>query len=403
LELWGCKIFNGASEGDIEFGRVEFENGKIIQIESLPEGGIYQKLDGVIDARGCTVLPGFIECEGHLGLDGSPTSNAKMKTESTLDIFITCIKSAARFLEKGVTTVRDLGDKAYETVKFRDEVKAGAFKGPRILAAGMPIRATHGHFVGYEVDGADQARNAVRKAIHNGVDVVKLISSNSKIDKSRNDVGAPELLQDEMRIVCDIAHNFGKKVASHAHSKVAVYNSIMAGVDSVEHGTMLSEEIIDLMVAHKTWLVPTFAAYDIMAGDESLLEPRWRNFAKEVIAVKGPWFRKALDAGVKIAMGTDAGSPLNRHGNVARELSCMVQWGMTPKQALASCTSEAAELLGIEDEVGFLKEGYTADITVVKGDPTHDIQAVDNIFMVFQSGRMIVKDGKLLTDSFPAV
>lgn len=396
-KLWGCSVFNGAEDGFLPLACVEYAKGKIVAVTALAEGESYPGGEDVLDMRGYTVLPGLIECEGHLGLDGKPFCTARMASGSAVDSFVNCVKNAERFLSRGVTTVRDLGDKDCETLKLRDEIKNGNFRGPRIIGAGSPIKATHGHFVGYEVDGVDEARNAVRRVLHNGSDVVKVISSSSHVVKGQYEVGTPELLEDEMRIVCDIAHSCGKKVASHAHCSAAVKYSILAGVDTIEHGTALSDEIIEMMLERGTWLVPTFTAYDIMAKEgKGVIPDSQVAFAQRVLDVKYPWFKKAWAKGVKIACGTDAGSPLNQHGNIGRELSCMMEMGLSAAQALVTATSAAAQLLGMEDEIGSLKPGLIADMTVVVGNPLQDILAVEKVKMVFQGGKPVFADGKLL-------
>lgn len=396
-KLWGCSVFDGMENGFLPYACVELAEEKISRVEVLPENAVWDNGNESIDLRGCTVLPGLIECEGHLGLDGLPGSTVRMANGSAVDSFVNCVKSAERFLSRGVTTVRDLGDKACETLKLRDEVRAGKFKGPRIIGAGMPIKATHGHFVGYEVDGVDEARNAVRKVLHNGADLVKVISSSSKVLKHKFEVGTPELLIDEMKIVCDIAHSCGKKVASHAHCSEAVYNSIVAGVDTIEHGTALTDEIIEMMLERGVWLVPTFTAYDMMAKEgKGNIPDTMVAFAQRVLDVKYPWFKKAMKSGVKIACGTDAGSPMNLHGNIGRELRCMMEMGMSAAKALVTCTSAAAEVLDMADEIGSIKAGYLADAVVIEGNPLEDIEAIERVKMVFQNGKLVFADGRLM-------
>jgi len=396
-KLWGCKIFNGTKGGVIDFGAVEFEGDKIKKVEALPKDSVIPAGADIIDAAGMTALPGFFDCETHLVMDGNHGCVARMTAGSSALAMFNAVKNAESFLLKGVTTIRDLGDKSYETLLLRDMIKAGKSKGPTIYASGMPIRCTGGHFTGHMVDGVDEARKAVREVIHKGVDVVKVISSSSTLTRGQYEVGVLELMEDEMRAIAEYAHACCRPVASHAHSEAAIRNSLLAGADTIEHGTSMTAPNIELMLKKGAWLIPTFTPYVRMSRDTTGSTPdNFKRFTGRVMETKSEYFIKAFKAGVKIAMGTDAGAPMTPHGYVAGELGFMMEAGLTAEQALLAATSAAAALLGIEKEVGVLKEGYTADIAVVKGDPLQDIKTLDNVAMVFQNGRLVVKDGRLM-------
>ena len=397
--LWGCKIFTGAAEnGVIEFGYVEFSNGVITRVSALAPGSPAPVFsEEILDGRGLTALPGYIDCECHFVQDSGPSAFKRMMEGTLSEAMFTTMRNAERFLRMGFTTVRDMGDKNYETLLMRDKIRDKKAMGPRILATGKAIRVTKGHFAGYEIDGPYEARRAVREHLSHKSDWVKLIASSSSVISTQYEAGATQMLYDEMDAICTVARNYGVPVAAHAHSVETISNCLRAGVKTIEHCTSMTPEVVDLLLEKDAWAVTTFTPYAAMCVDESgLTSPMMKEYSQRVMEIKTKYFADAVKAGVNIAFGTDSGAPLTYHGNSAYEIENLVKYGMTMGQALAAMTSTAARLLGLDDRIGWLKEGYTADITVVNGDPYQKLSALEDTAYVFQGGELVCRDGCLL-------
>lgn len=361
-----------------------------------------------IDLGAATLLPGLIDCHVHLG--GDPTLSSGNYYEdvlkrSVIDDAVTAHVFARRTLEAGFTTVRNLGSGAYIDVALRNAIDAGRVPGPRILAATLPLGATGGHaddttgfspYIQFQgatgvADGVDAVRRQVRENVKRGADVIKFMAS-AGVLSAEESVGAPQYSQAEMDAIVDESHRWGRKVAAHAHGAEAIKMAIRAGVDSVEHSSLIDDEGLKLAKQRGTWLV-----FDVYNDDYILAEYARLGYPatmvekeKKVGRLQRESFRRAVRAGEKLAFGTDAG--VYPHGWNGKQFAKMVEWGMTPMQAIQSATTQAAELLGRADQVGAVKPGYYADLVAVGGDPLADVATLEHVGFVMKGGAVVRND-----------
>ena len=345
-----------------------------------------------IDGRGRTLTPGLIDCHVHLCFDGGADFAGESR-EMTTDAVATvrAVRNAARTLEYGVTTVRDLGGRGDSVIQVAVGVERGLIAGPRILAAGHALTITggHGHSVGFarEVDGPDALRRAVREEIRAGATAIKLVATGGVLTPGiTHDFTA--FTQEELDAAVDEAHSWGRVVGAHAIGPEGIIRAVRAGVDSIEHGSMLSAEGARLMKERGAFQVPTISAIRgiIDHADEVPAYAVEKATALVELAREGFW--RSLRGGVRIACGTDAGTPFNPHGNTLFEIVRMVEWGMTPLQAMRSATSSAAALLRL-DGVGVVAEGAAADLVLFGSNPLEDIEAVLEPAIVLKRGEIV--------------
>ena len=381
------------------------ENGRIVEIGAT--GQVKGRDPSVtIDLSGLTVLPGLIDCHTHLGTRADRYDEVSKFRDSPFHNAFNAVKHAKITLDAGFTAVRDLGGKPFLAVDLRQSIDEGFLPGPRVIASGPGISITGGHGdvnnyapqVRIEMfpeerdfkiaDGADQVRHVVRAQLKHGVDVIKINASGGVL--SRGDApGAPQFSVEELRAAVEEAHAAGRKIAAHAHGAQGIKNAVIAGVDSIEHGSLIDDEGIALMIKHGTWLVADIYNDDYILGrakdfgmPEEFIEKE-----RKVGQVQRDNFAKAVKAGVKVAFGTDAG--VYPHGENARQFAYMVKYGLTPAQAIRSATSDAAELLGKGQELGKIAPGYHADLIAVNGDPIKDITILEHVQVVIKAGQVV--------------
>ena len=360
--------------------------------------------DTLVSLKDKTVMPGLIDCHVHLESQYSKNTIAETFTLSDADIAYRASVFAKRTLMAGFTTVRDLGGSGVN-ISLRKAVEQGLVEGPRILTAGRAISASGGHMdnsVGFRddafdhkmgpddgvADGRDELVKAVRLQIKRGSDVIKIASTGGVLDLSENGSGA-EFTIDEIKAVVETAKDYGLRVACHAHGAEGIRRAILGGVTSIEHGTFMNEEDMELAKQHGTYLVPT-----IIAGKSVADSARIPGYFPPVIARKAievgtqiqQNFGKAYKAGVKIAFGTDAG--VYAHGKNYLEFQYMVEAGMPPLEAIRAATVNAADLLGITEKTGSITKGKLADIIAVDGDPSQDIRVMKNVSFVMKEGKI---------------
>lgn len=349
----------------------------------------------VIEGEGHALLPGLIDCHIHYCLDAGPDSIRALEQDDPTVTAIKAVTHARATLEGGVTTVRDVGSRDHISISVTRAIRAGLIPGPRTLNAGLAICMTGGHawFIGRQADGTDDVVKAVREQIQAGADIIKFIATGGVLTPGVSP-GAAQLSLDELKAGVEEAARAGRRVAAHAHGAAGMKNALRAGVHSIEHGTLLDDEAIALFLKHGTFLVPTLSA--IQSGCEMGRQGGMPDYAVQKSVALGDeqrkTFRKAVKAGVRIAMGTDAGTPFNRHGRNAQELRRMVEFGMTPMQAVAAATAAAATLLGLDQEIGTIEAGKQADLILVNGNPLDDIallQEPANVVYVIQGGRIV--------------
>lgn len=381
-----ARLFDGRSEEVQTPGRVLVSDGRISavgpQVSAPPDVP-------VVDCGDATLLPGLIDCHVHLHWNGSPDPQAISAAERYELAVLRAARHAHDTLLAGVTTVRDVGSPGNAALSARDAITAGVLPGCRVLAAGNPVVMTGGHihFMGREADGPDEVRKAVREQLKKGVDLVKLIASGGVYTRGE-EPGSPQFTVAELRAAVEEAHDAGRRVAAHAEGNVGIGNALAAGVDSIEHGNFLDERQVALMAERGTFLVPTIAPFYLMAehGDELGIPPFAVEKAKKVVDGSFRSFRLALEAGVRIAAGTDAGSPGLVHSYLADEMALMVQAGQRPIQAIIAATSLAAVNCAIDNDYGTLAVGKAADLIAVAGDPSRDIAALKQVCLVLKDG-----------------
>ena len=358
--------------------------------------------DNIIDLTADTVMPGWIDCHVHLDFQQSPSTYSERFTMNPGDYALRAAYSARRTLLAGFTTVRNLGDSADSTIALRKAIAAGWVNGPRIFTAGRSIATTGGHADGTNgaslrfmgdpgpldgvINGPDEARKAVRQHFKEGADLIKITATGGVLDLSTNAAGA-QFTPEELRAIVETAHEYGMKVAAHAHGTEGMKRAVIAGVDSIEHGTFMTDEVVALMKQHGTYYVPTLSA-----GNWVMDKAKVPGFLPAVVIPKvmliGPamtgTFQRADQAGVKIAFGTDQG--VATHGENAREFIYMVEAGMKPMKAIQSATIEGARLIGADKDLGSVEAGKLADLVAVPGDPLTDIRLVMKVSFVMKGG-----------------
>lgn len=388
------KLFDPIAGRMLDHPVVVIQGNRIVSVssgEAAPAAGATQ-----IDLGNATLLPGLIDVHTHL------TSNAGGGGYEALGIStpraaLIGAKNARLTLMAGFTTVRDVGAEGYADVALRDAINAGDVIGPRMKVSGPPLGITGGHcdsnllppefhFSAEGVaDGVDAVKHKVREVVKYGADVVKFCASGGVFSKGDNPM-LEQYSPAEMEALVTEAHRLGRRVATHAHSALAIRDAVRAGVDSVEHGIFLDEEGIQLMKEHKTFLVPT--SYPLFWFEENAPKMHLPPWVTEKAAVIIPAAKKnmaaAFRSGVRVALGTDAG--VYPHGENGGEFWAMVKLGMTSVEALRAGSVNAAELMGLSDSIGSISPGKLADIVAVEGDPLNDVSLLRNVQFVMKDG-----------------
>jgi imidazolonepropionase-like amidohydrolase len=348
----------------------------------------------VIDLGGLTLLPGLFNCHTHLCLSGAADPARALAQEAYPTTVIQATLRARQSVEAGITTIRDLGGRDHAEIAVRDAVRAGLIPGPRIVAAGRGVCMTGGHgwqMLARQADGADEVRKAVREQLRAGADVIKLLATGGVMTPGV-DPSSAQLTVDELRAGVEEAHKARRKAAAHAQAEDGIAFCLDAGIDTIEHGIFLTEALAARMAAQGTALVATLVApHAIVEGGTAAGIP---DFAvKKSAAVRDRHlesFRLAMRAGVRIAAGTDAGTPLNPHGTIVPELMLMAGAGMAPLDVIRAATSVAAAVTGLDGETGRVAPGLAADLLAVEGNPAESLKALDAVRLVIADGRTVV-------------
>jgi imidazolonepropionase-like amidohydrolase len=402
IALKAARFFDGKSDALQNNSIVLVQGPKIIAAGmnlSIPAGAM------VVDLGDATLSPGFIDAHTHL--TGEYADDWK---QSFVDRFrrelaeraIASTVHARLVLEAGFTTVRDVGSDDLLDVGLRNAITRGLVPGPRMLVAvhGLGARGGHADITGLRHDllvreegpaqgiafGPAAFREAVRYQVKQGADVIKFCASGGVLSLA-DEVDTPQLTLDEMTALIDEAHRLRKKAAAHCHGDRAARDAIRAGVDSIEHGSFLSQETLELMKSRGTFLVPTLLAGEWTGGRLEKFPPEIAAKAKAALAARSTMFRIAVQLGVRIGFGTD--SAVSPYGINAREFALMTGLGMPAITALKSATSADAELLGIAAKVGTIETGKFADLIAMPGDPTADITATERVFFVMKEGKIV--------------
>ncbi|HXM35384.1 MAG TPA: amidohydrolase family protein [Pyrinomonadaceae bacterium] len=399
----GITIIHAGHMLDVKTGRtldnvwVVIQDGKIVRVGTSAEQGA-----NIIELPNATLLPGLIDAHTHLTFDpnfGYQELGISVPKEALIGA-----KNARITLMAGFTTIRNVGASGYTDIALRDAVNEGMLPGPHIIASGPALSITGGHcdnnLLPYEyhaksdgaADGIEGVQHKVREIIKYGADVIKICATGGVLSKG-DDPRASQYTIEEMKAIVADAHRLGRRIAAHAHGTQGILWASEAGVDSIEHGSYIDDAAIRMMKSKGTYLVPTLYLGDWMTENAAKigLPEMYAGKMRTIIPVARANVKRAFDAGVKVAFGTDAA--VYPHGLNAHEFAVYVKLGMTPLQAIQTATVNAADLLGWSDRIGSLEPGKFADIVAVNGDPTKDVTLLENPMFVMKGG-MVYKQVK---------
>ncbi|QLE00747.1 amidohydrolase family protein [Galbibacter sp. BG1] len=375
------------------------------KIKSIDNGYLQpsNSKDVVVDLKNKTVLPGLMDFHVHLESETNPNAYLQEFTLNEADVAFTSQEIASRTLMAGFTTVRDLGGSGVN-IALRNAINQGKVEGPRIFTAGKSLATTGGHADptnGYRkdlqgdpgpkegvVNSVDEAKKAVRQRYKNGADLIKITATGGVLSVAKNGQN-PQFTLEEIKAICETAADYGFHVAAHAHGDEGMQRAVKGGVKTIEHGTLMSDETMELMKQNEVYLVPT-----ITAGKSVSEKAKIDGYYPDVIVPKalniGPkiqnTFAKAYKKGVPIAFGTDAG--VFTHGENAKEFGYMVEAGMKPMEALQSATITNAKIIKKENELGQIAPGFLADIIAVEENPIDEIKTLENVVFVMKDGKI---------------
>jgi len=394
------KIIPAHSDEILFRSTIIVEDNKILRVESGYSAPDFD--DTLIDLKEATVMPGFMDMHVHLTSEQNAHTYMNRFILNEADYALKGVVFAERTLMSGFTTVRNLGDGYNETVALKKAINKGDIVGPRIYTAAKAIGTTGGHADptnGYRkslmgdpgpregvINGVSEARKAVRQRYKDGADLIKITATGGVLSLAANGQN-PQFMTDELQAIVDTANDYGMTVAVHAHGQEGMERAIKAGVTSIEHGTYMADSTIAMMIENGTYYVPT-----IMAGKWVAEKAEQDGFFPELVRPKaakiGPLiqntFKRAWQAGVNIAYGTDSG--VSAHGDNWKEFVFMVETGMPALEAIKTATINSARLLRIDDKLGSIEAGKLADLVAVSGDPLQDINSVEQVVFVMKDG-----------------
>ena len=391
---------------DVDAGRAY--NDRTIRISGNTIAGVESGFtsprdsDTLIDLSQSTVMPGLMDTHVHLNGQYSANSNLNRFVLNEADYAFDAAKHARITLNAGFTVVRNVGDAFNVTIALRKAIAAGDVPGPTIFSAAKGLASTGGHgdptngwAAHFDADpspkdgvvnSVEDARRAVRQRYKDGADWIKITATGGVLSVAKNGQN-PQFTMEELEAIVDTAADYGMRVAAHAHGTEGMKRAVLAGVASIEHGTYMSEEVMDLMIERGTYLVPTIMAGDWVA-EKSAIDGFFPELVRPKAAAIGPiiadTFAKAYRRGVPIVFGTDTG--VSAHGDNAQEFALMVAGGMPEMEAIQSATIVAADFLDIGDTHGRISEGYQADIVAVRGNPLEDITLLQDVSFVMKGG-----------------
>lgn len=357
----------------------------------------------VIDLSDKFVTPGLTDLHVHSGMNGEGNDRMDLLHHTPAELTLYSLKNVQQDLYAGFTTLRDCGSQAFVSVALRDAINKGDFEGPRMFVSGYSLGSTGGHADSHYapgvtctaeehpiIDGPDSARKAARFNLKNGADFLKFMSTGGVMSKGTT-LGAQQLCDDEIAAIIEIANLYGVHTATHAHGTNGIKAAVRAGVTTVEHGMILDEEAIELMLEHGTYLTPTIIAAEriCVKGPEMGLTPWMVEKANQALSHHEWGFRQCLERGVPITFGTDSATPYNYHGKQGYEFELLQRFGMDPHKALVAATMTNAKVLGVDKTQGSVEKGKVADLCAWSCDPMEDVKTMQNCLFVMKEGVVV--------------
>ena len=396
--LYSCKaLLDGTGRPPIQNAGLLVRQGQVVAAGPLDEVRRQAPRDCTsADYSDRFIMPGVIDAHVHIVIDPDADFTGFAGRDSDTRIAFRGIRNLKKTLDGGVTFIRDLGGYHHIDIELKKLVEEGALEGSGLLVSGEMITMTGGHAwkIGRECDGPDEVRKAAREQIKAGADIVKIMATGGNLTPGPQ--GAPQLSEEEIRAAVEVAHRAGKRTTTHAHSAEGAKNALRAGIDCIEHGMFLDEEALDYMAEHRVFYVPTLVAPWICAtqGEEKGLSMDAVLKCRSAVERHRKSFQMAVRKGVRIAMGTDAGTPFCEHGSAyVDELRLMCEGGFTPMQAIVAATKTSAEAVGISEQYGTLEPGKHADFLVLDSDPLTDLDTLRRICEVYQGGKRVKRSG----------
>lgn len=365
---------------------VYVKDGKIEEV--IKESDIPADIP-VLNGEGAYLIPGLIDLHVHMIWDGSLDPVATTKEEGYEQMILRAATNCRHYIEHGITTVRDVGSIDDIALHVAKGIKRGLIPGPNVIASGKTLTMTGGHdpFWARFVDGKDEALKGVREQIYKGAEIIKVSATGGVYGRTEGEeVGNTELSLEELQVICEEAHRFGIKVASHAIGREGIYHSVLAGVDTIEHGHFMDEQLIQLMEERGTAWIPTLFVYQQIASQEGIPEYA-RQKAVEIVNIHAKAFRSFFQRDILIGAGSDAGSPCTPHHALLDELYAMNELVNDVKSVLKTATVNAGKILG--KKTGLIKKGYEADFVLLEENPLEDLKNLETVKTVILAGKVI--------------
>ena len=396
------KLFDSISCKVLEDKVVIIEDKTIYDVIDLREFAQEPDME-VIDLSDKFVTPGLTDLHVHSGMNGEGNDRMNLLHHTPAELTLYSLKNVQQDLYAGFTTLRDCGSQAFVSVALRDAINKGDFEGPRMFVSGYSLGSTGGHADSHYapgvtctaeehpiIDGPDSARKAARFNLKNGADFLKFMSTGGVMSKGTT-LGAQQLCDDEIAAIIEIANLYGVHTATHAHGTNGIKAAVRAGVTTVEHGMILDEEAIELMLEHGTYLTPTIIAAEriCVKGPEMGLTPWMVEKANQALSHHEWGFRQCLERGVPITFGTDSATPYNYHGKQGYEFELLQRFGMDPHKALVAATMTNAKVLGVDKTQGSVEKGKVADLCAWSCDPMEDVKTMQNCLFVMKEGVVV--------------
>lgn len=387
----GATLIDGNGNEPVKNSFVLVEDDRIAATGISAEN-LDGRFDEVIDLPGKFMMPGMMNCHTHVVMEPVADMQTFAREQTPVTHAARGVANLQKLLRSGTTFVRDMGAPCAVDLGLKKCMKEGVFQGPDMFCSAKVITMTGGHgwMFGREADGPDDVRKAAREQLKAGADVVKIMSTGGVLTPGV-EPGSPQLTEEELRSAVEEAHKAGKKIATHAQGTTGIKNALRAGVDSIEHGCIMDDEAVEMMLERGTYLVPTLAAvfHIVDNGVEAGIPEYAVEKCRRIYELHMESFRKARQAGVKIACGTDASTPFNGFDMTAMELVLMTRAGMDPMEAIVSATRTSAELIGCDNEYGTLEKGKYADFLILDKDPLADISSLLKVGKVYKKGELV--------------